>query len=358
MKGKIKRTLAAVLVLAITVSAMSLNVFATDYEDGVVETGFCGAQGENLIWTFYESGELVISGEGEMENYKFVTGQPWNKYRAQIKVITVEEGVTSLGCSAFSMNDSCYYKVYLPESLESVGKYSVYNRNRGQILAVVYAGSEDEWKLVKERIYNWALPYEDENWFDEAYIGFKTDIELTEQNSVYRTEMYYNGEEPQAHAEIFSYFELKGHPGNNIDLYAYYYLNGVEDGKIVWYGKYQNDDEWMLLQESLVLSNNNNLEVTVPSKDFGDMSVYYEILDTQGNVIAKSDEVVIINELAQEENSADDKSFGEKVKDFFKFILGYSGMLTIATAFLSAGIIAAIIETPKYIYQKIVDLIK
>lgn len=356
MKGKFKRTLAVLLVMAIAVSALSLNVFAIDTENGLVETGFCGAEGENLAWTFYESGELVISGEGEMANYKFVTSHPWNKYRTEIKVITVEEGVTSLGCSAFSMNDSSYHKVYLPKSLEYVGQFSVYNRVCGQILAIIYAGSEDEWKLVKERLYDSSIPYEDESWFEKAYLGYETDIDLSRESAFYRTEMYYNGEEPQVHAEIFSYSEFKGQPGNKIDLFAHYYVNGVEDGEIFWYGKYDSDDEWILLQKNLVLSNNNELEVTVPAKDFGDLTVYFKVVDSQGNVIAKSDEITIINELNLVTEENDDISFGERIKDFFKFILAYSGMLTIAIFFLSAGIVEAFIETPKYIYQRIVDL--
>lgn len=355
MKGKIKRTLAVLLVMALIVSALSLNVFATDSENGVVETGFCGAQGENLTWTFYENGELVISGEGEMANYKFVTGQPWNKYRTEIKVITVEEGVTSLGCSAFSMNGSCYYKVYLPESLEYVGEYSVYNRVCGQILAIIYAGSEEEWKLVKERKYNPSIPYEDESWFEKAYIGYETDIDLTEQNAIYSTEMYYNGEEPQAHANINSFTELKGQPGNRIDLFAHYYISSAEDCELVWYGKYQSDDEWILLQKNSVTSNNNELEVTVPPKDFGNLTVFCQVIDSQGYVIAKSNEVEIINE-KNNVNVTDDRSFGEKVELFFKGILGYSGMLTMATIFLSSAFVAAIISLPQYIYQKIVDL--
>lgn len=358
MKGKLKRMLAVVLVMAITVSALSLSAFATDTENGVVETGFCGAQGDNLTWTFYEKGELVISGEGEMANYKFVTGQPWNKYRTEIKVITVEEGVTSLGCSAFSMNDSCYHKVYLPKSLEYVGEFSVYNRVCGQILAIIYAGSENEWKLVKERLYDSSIPYEDESWFEKAYVGFETDIDLTRESAFYCTEMYYNGEEPQAYAKIFSYSELKGKPGNKIDLFAHYYINGAEDGEIFWYGKYDSDDEWILLQKNLVLSNNNELEATIPAKVFGNLTVYFKVVDSQGNVIAKSDEITIINELNLVTEENDDISFGERIRDFFKFITAYSGMLTIAITFLSAGIVASFIETPKYIYQKIVGLFK
>lgn len=81
----------------------------------VIDSGDCGANGDNVKWTLYEDGELVISGKGEMKdyyayNYDVVhangtdagyTNAPW--YSKEVKTIKVNNGVTSIGTHAFSL---------------------------------------------------------------------------------------------------------------------------------------------------------------------------------------------------------------------------------------------------------------
>ena len=62
MKGKIKRIFALVLCLAMLLSVTN-TAFAQESRT-VINSGYCGAQGENIAWTLYDDGELVISGEG------------------------------------------------------------------------------------------------------------------------------------------------------------------------------------------------------------------------------------------------------------------------------------------------------
>ena len=49
------------------------------YADGsVIDSGTCGADGDNLTWTLYETGELAIEGTGLMADYDSSTA-PWDK---------------------------------------------------------------------------------------------------------------------------------------------------------------------------------------------------------------------------------------------------------------------------------------
>ena len=87
MKETIKKTLSIFLALLMLTSVLPLNgIELPDFgikaraaenggestaEDSVVDSGSCGADGSDVHWTFYESGKLVISGTGAMEDYDF-----------------------------------------------------------------------------------------------------------------------------------------------------------------------------------------------------------------------------------------------------------------------------------------------
>ena len=62
--------------------------------------------------------ELKISGNGDMKNYS-IGSQPWKEYN--IKKVTIEEGVTSVGDNAF-YNMLQIEKIDLPNSLKKIGK--------------------------------------------------------------------------------------------------------------------------------------------------------------------------------------------------------------------------------------------
>ncbi|MDY4254585.1 MAG: leucine-rich repeat protein [Oscillospiraceae bacterium] len=87
MKETIKKTLSILLALLMLTSVLPLkgielpdfgikaraaeNGNESTAEDSVVDSGSCGADGSDVHWTFYESGKLVISGTGAMEDYDF-----------------------------------------------------------------------------------------------------------------------------------------------------------------------------------------------------------------------------------------------------------------------------------------------
>lgn len=89
---------------------------APDLDSKLVASGECG---DNAVWDLYASGKLVISGTGDMWDYGggiFL----WYQYRASIKTVIVEEGITSLGKNAFF---NCgLQSIFLPESLETIGE--------------------------------------------------------------------------------------------------------------------------------------------------------------------------------------------------------------------------------------------
>ncbi len=87
------------LALTLLVVVFALPTFASA-EPGVVASGTCGAQGDNLTWTLYDNGELVIGGEGDMADYRYANA-PWISYRDTIQTVTVQSGITRIDSSPF-----------------------------------------------------------------------------------------------------------------------------------------------------------------------------------------------------------------------------------------------------------------
>ena len=75
----------------------NLRLEATDYSPNIA-SGTCG---ENLTWVLDNSGTLVISGSGGMEDYSSDLYVPWYSYRSQIKAVEIPEGITTIGSYAF-----------------------------------------------------------------------------------------------------------------------------------------------------------------------------------------------------------------------------------------------------------------
>lgn len=60
---------------------------------GVVDSGDCG---ENVVWTLYDTGELIISGTGAMFDYATAGDSPIYGYVSDIKRVVIENGVTTI----------------------------------------------------------------------------------------------------------------------------------------------------------------------------------------------------------------------------------------------------------------------
>ena len=90
----------------------------------VIDSGNCGADGDNVKWVLYDDGELVISGTGAMADYSNVSSVPWYSYRNYIKSVNIGNSVTSIGGGAFSGCTSLT-SVTIPNSVTNIG-YSAF----------------------------------------------------------------------------------------------------------------------------------------------------------------------------------------------------------------------------------------
>ena len=85
----------------------------------VQATGYSGSCGKALTWNLdTDSGELIISGTGEMTDYTYDVCSPWDSYRDSIKTVVVEEGVTHIGNRAFILCENIS-SVSLPDKYGS-----------------------------------------------------------------------------------------------------------------------------------------------------------------------------------------------------------------------------------------------
>ena len=89
---------------------------AAHAEPAVIDSGTCG---DNLTWTLYDTGELVIDGTGAMANYDEGTA-PWYESCEKISTVTIRDDVTSIGSYAFFYCSSLT-SVTIPESVTSIG---------------------------------------------------------------------------------------------------------------------------------------------------------------------------------------------------------------------------------------------
>ena len=82
-----------------------------------------GTCGENLTWTLNtKDSTLTISGTGEMTNYSSSTS-PWSDYKSYIKYVTLPDGLTSIGESAF-FDCEGLTSVTIPNSVTSIGEWA------------------------------------------------------------------------------------------------------------------------------------------------------------------------------------------------------------------------------------------
>ncbi len=118
------KTLFVIAVLAALVSVFAVTAYADDRT--VTAAGTCGAEGDNLTWTLYSDGELVISGIGEMMNWTSSSTLPWDYWYRDIRSVIIENGITSIGNYAFA-NSWNLTSVKIPEGVTSIGDYAFYS---------------------------------------------------------------------------------------------------------------------------------------------------------------------------------------------------------------------------------------
>ena len=115
-----KRLLSFVLAVLMIASLLPAAVLAAD----IVDSGTCGAEGDgsNLTWMLDSKGALTIRGTGEMAHYgknyrDACLRAPWP---TDIKTVTIENGVTSIGGYAFYSCEELA-AITIPDSVTSIG---------------------------------------------------------------------------------------------------------------------------------------------------------------------------------------------------------------------------------------------
>lgn len=92
-----------------------------EYEPNSKIQGFCG---HGLTWDFdFVTGELKISGDGDMWDYWDITELPWYGIKDRINLIELPEGITSIPEYAFE-NCSNFSELIIPDSVISIGEYA------------------------------------------------------------------------------------------------------------------------------------------------------------------------------------------------------------------------------------------
>ena len=78
-----------------------------------------GKCGKNLTWVLEENGTLTITGTGTMSDFT-PESSPWYGYADSIKTVIIENGVTSIGNSAFCWCSNMR-SITIPDSVTSIG---------------------------------------------------------------------------------------------------------------------------------------------------------------------------------------------------------------------------------------------
>ena len=115
-----KKVISLFLSLAMLLSIVSIVDFSA-YAD-TLTTGKCG---DNVTYSFDTStGMLTISGTGKMTDYSYHNYSPFYQ-NTNIESVSIEDGVTSIGESAF---DSCtsLTSVTIPDSVTNIGDSAFY----------------------------------------------------------------------------------------------------------------------------------------------------------------------------------------------------------------------------------------
>ena len=131
MKKTIKRSLSIILAISIIFGSAAVGlgeiVFKGIDFNGIfaikAKAASSGTCGDNLTWTFDDESTLTIIGTGDMYDYTLQTC-PWYGFSSSISTVIINEGVTSIGTSAFN---SCIMlnTITFPESLISIGDYAL-----------------------------------------------------------------------------------------------------------------------------------------------------------------------------------------------------------------------------------------
>ena len=115
---KASLALLAVCAMVLCTVLCAANLSAAE----VTASGECG---DNLTWTLYDDGELVIDGEGAMGNMTSSSPAPWSEFKTQIVKVTIGNKITRIGYNAFEFCPNLT-SVTIPNSVTFIGKWAFF----------------------------------------------------------------------------------------------------------------------------------------------------------------------------------------------------------------------------------------
>ena len=134
-----KKIISLLLILAFTVSVISLSSCGKSGDSGSNGTGTSGADTTgketegteapviDVKWTIDGEGTLTISGNGQMRDFTLeeYNQSPWHSEIANIKKVIIENGVASIGEWAFQCCSSLT-SISIPDSVTFIGEGAFY----------------------------------------------------------------------------------------------------------------------------------------------------------------------------------------------------------------------------------------
>ena len=160
MKNAIKKAISILLVAVMVFGTAplagfvglelpELNLFSTKADAAPPSYPTSGTCGLGLRWSLNTTtGELVISGTGDMTDWKDAYATPWNNLSFYIETLIIKEGVTSIGNYAFGAKGLYDYYTFLktikiPASVKNIGEYSFEGCKK--LETTYYVGSAEQW---------------------------------------------------------------------------------------------------------------------------------------------------------------------------------------------------------------------
>ena len=190
MKRVISIFLVFVLVLGMGTMIQSSKVYAA------APSGSCGA---NATWRVSD-GVLTISGQGEMEDYGWVTNVPWRDYSSEITKVVIEDGITKIGKYSISSILSNVTNIIIGNSVTSLDE---------GIMNDGFANLENVWiGTGLNKIYCWSLPYNSHNGVAVIFMGNAPQIVAGKQCSEFYSS---GGVDPSTVADFSGPVESKGY---------------------------------------------------------------------------------------------------------------------------------------------------
>ena len=152
-------------------------------------------EANGITWEITEDGTLIISGTGAMPDYHMASRpyritSPWYSYREIITAVVINDGITSIGNTAFRELGSLT-EVTIPNSITSIGDYAfIYIKSLSEITipsSVISIGTSafEGCSLTEVTIPNSVTSIG-----DYAFLGCNslTSIDIEENNTVYASE--------------------------------------------------------------------------------------------------------------------------------------------------------------------------